>query len=203
MTAKLNTRGRGRPRAFDPDQAVITAQGLFQRRGYDAVSVAELSQAMGVNPPSFYAAFGSKAGLFDRVLQRYASCDGLPVDAALRPGRAVDEALGELLAEAAGRYAADPGALGCLVIESARVGDPAACASVARLSVDLPDRIRAFVAARHPRLADALADYVVTTLAGLSAQARAGVTTPRLRAVAAVATQGISAAIQADQPRLT
>ncbi|MBE4678365.1 SDR family NAD(P)-dependent oxidoreductase, partial [Escherichia coli] len=30
----------------------------------DAVSVAEITDYLGINPPSLYAAFGSKAGLF-------------------------------------------------------------------------------------------------------------------------------------------
>ena len=45
-----------------------TALALFHERGYDAVGVAELSQATGVKPPSLYAAFGSKQGLFERAV---------------------------------------------------------------------------------------------------------------------------------------
>ena len=65
-----NPAPRGRPRRFDPDAAVATAQQLFHARGYDAVSVADLTEALGINPPSFYAAFGSKAGLYARILDR-------------------------------------------------------------------------------------------------------------------------------------
>ncbi|MEN9191357.1 TetR/AcrR family transcriptional regulator, partial [Xanthomonas perforans] len=35
MTTEIS-RSRGRPRAFDPDQAVAIAQQLFHARGYDA-----------------------------------------------------------------------------------------------------------------------------------------------------------------------
>ncbi len=62
MTTK-HSRTPGRPRQFDPEQAIETAQHLFHSRGYDAVSVADLTKAFGINPPSFYAAFGSKLGL--------------------------------------------------------------------------------------------------------------------------------------------
>ena len=63
MVTTNRSRTRGRPRKFDPEAAVATAQQLFHERGYDAVSVADVTDALGINPPSFYAAFGSKAGL--------------------------------------------------------------------------------------------------------------------------------------------
>ena len=71
VTTTKPGRTPGRPRQFDAEQAIETAQRLFHARGYDAVSVADLTQAFGINPPSFYAAFGSKLGLYTRVLQRY------------------------------------------------------------------------------------------------------------------------------------
>lgn len=63
--------GMGRPRAFDLDQALDNALQVFWKRGYEAASISELTQAMGINPPSLYAAFGNKEGLFRRVLDRY------------------------------------------------------------------------------------------------------------------------------------
>ncbi len=57
MTTTKQGRTPGRPRQFDAEQAIETAQRLFHARGYDAVSVADLTQAFGINPPSFYAAF--------------------------------------------------------------------------------------------------------------------------------------------------
>ena len=73
MTTTNISRARGRPRRFDPDEALATAQRLFHQRGYDAVGVVDLTKALGINPPSFYAAFGSKASLYARVLERYAT----------------------------------------------------------------------------------------------------------------------------------
>lgn len=46
MTTK-HSRTPGRPRQFDPEQAIETAQHLFHSRGYDAVSVADLTKAFG------------------------------------------------------------------------------------------------------------------------------------------------------------
>ncbi len=44
---------------------------VFWRKGYDAASVSDLTTAMGINPPSLYAAFGNKEELFLRILTRY------------------------------------------------------------------------------------------------------------------------------------
>jgi AcrR family transcriptional regulator len=60
-----------RPRVFDVDKAVETATELFWRNGYEQTSLADLTTAMGITPPSFYFAFGNKEGLFRRTLQHY------------------------------------------------------------------------------------------------------------------------------------
>ena len=61
----------GRPREFDVDDALDRAMEVFWRNGYEGASVAELCQAMGIRPPSLYAAFGNKAGLFRHAIDRY------------------------------------------------------------------------------------------------------------------------------------
>lgn len=61
----------GRPRAFDTDKALDAAMEVFWRKSYQGASIADLTAAMGINPPSLYAAFGSKEGLFRAVLERY------------------------------------------------------------------------------------------------------------------------------------
>jgi AcrR family transcriptional regulator len=61
----------GRPREFDLDQALDRALDVFWRNGYEGSSIAELTQAMGINPPSLYAAFGNKEKLFRKALDRY------------------------------------------------------------------------------------------------------------------------------------
>lgn len=62
---------KGRPRAFDMDDALDKALKLFWTKGYEGTSLSDLTQAMGINPPSLYAAFGNKEGLFRHALDRY------------------------------------------------------------------------------------------------------------------------------------
>jgi len=44
---------------------------LFGERGYEGTSMADLTQAMGLNPSSIYAAFGDKHALFQLAVKRY------------------------------------------------------------------------------------------------------------------------------------
>jgi AcrR family transcriptional regulator len=62
----------GRPRGFDEEAALDAAMRLFWERGYEGTSMADLTRAMGLNPPSIYAAFGDKKSLFALAAKRYA-----------------------------------------------------------------------------------------------------------------------------------
>ncbi len=66
---------RGRPRAFDIDAALDRAVEVFWRHGYEGASLRDLTEAMGINRPSLYAAFGSKEELFRKAVARYADVD--------------------------------------------------------------------------------------------------------------------------------
>lgn len=191
------SRARGRPRRFDPDAAVVTAQHLFHERGYDAVSVADVTDALGINPPSFYAAFGSKAGLYARVLDHWTATEAIPLADILRPDIPVADALAALLEEAARRYASDPAAGGCLVLEGTRCNDEGAREAARALNQGAEAFIRDYVAARHPGAAGDVADFVSTTMWGLSAKARSGHDLPRLLATARLAGRALAQALPA------
>lgn len=181
------TSPRGRPRQFDPNEAVATAQRLFHENGYDAVSVADLTKALGINPPSFYAAFGSKARLYTRILDRYAVTGAIPLRDILKADRPLAESLAEVLLEAARCYAADATATGCMVLEGTRCNDPEARDAALGFHIAAQDIIRNTIAERYPQEADRLADFVCTTMAGLSASARHGQGLDRLLATARLA----------------
>ena len=53
---------------------------LFWRHGYEATSLAHLTGAMGITPPSVYAAFGDKKGLFRAAVKRYLSRSQTPFE---------------------------------------------------------------------------------------------------------------------------
>lgn len=180
VSTTKQVRTPGRPRQFDPLQAVEVAQRLFHSRGYDAVSVADLTKAFGINPPSFYAAFGSKLGLYNRVLDRYSRIGAIPFAELLRDDRPVAQCLMAVLHEAARRYVADPTVAGCLVLEGIHSNDRPAREAASELHTAAEDNIRAYIARRYPQDAVRLTDFVSTLMVGLSAKARAGDSLERL-----------------------
>lgn len=185
--ATNTVRSPGRPRRFDPEQAIAIAQRLFHTHGFDAVSVADLTEAFGINPPSFYAAFGSKMGLYKRVLDRYASTGAIPFADVLRDDRPVGESLAELLQEAARRYTMDVQARGCMVVQGTQSSDQQARVAACVFHDAAETMIEAYIAARYPTEARRFTDYVSAAMAGLSAKARGGMSGDRLAETAHLA----------------
>lgn len=190
-TTKIN-KSRGRPRAFDKEQALDRAQALFAEKGYDALSVADLTNAIGINPPSFYSAFGSKSALYGQVLQRYAELEGIDIDNALAVDVPLAEGVARLLGEAAANYGGGNGA-GCMVIEGARGGvDAQACQQARRLLDMTYDAVHSGVSLHAPEKAEMVTDYVMATLAGLSSSARNGLSPDRLQRIATIASRQLA-----------
>ena len=64
----------GRPKEFDPDEALDKAMHVFWHKGYEATSMEDLLTAMELNRGSLYDTFGDKRQLFLKVIDRY--CTG-------------------------------------------------------------------------------------------------------------------------------
>ncbi|CCA90203.1 MULTISPECIES: TetR/AcrR family transcriptional regulator [unclassified Novosphingobium] len=71
MECSASTKTRGRPREFDPEEALASALRVFWKHGYEGASMAELTEAMGITKPSLYACFGNKEALFRKALDLY------------------------------------------------------------------------------------------------------------------------------------
>lgn len=186
----------GRPRTFCVDQALDHALRVFWQKGYEGTSLSDLTEAMGINRPSLYAAYGNKEELFRKVLDRYAeSRAAFMRDAcAQKTARAVVEHI--LLAIADGVTCPDK-PQGCMTVRCTLASSEAADSvrmelakrrangegmlrqrlERAREEGDLPDRA-------NP--AD-LARYVATIYQGMSVQAAGGATREQLRRVAKTA----------------
>lgn len=69
MSIKLTTK-RGRPPAYDREQALAALTDVFWLNGYAATSLDALSAATGMARPSLYAAFGDKQAMYLSALDR-------------------------------------------------------------------------------------------------------------------------------------
>jgi AcrR family transcriptional regulator len=186
---------RGRPRSFDRGRALERAMHLFWRKGYEATSVSDLTRAMGINPPSLYAAFGDKERLYLEALGRYQQRRVESMANWFDEEPTAKAAMRRLLTEAARELARAGAPRGSMLVFSAMQ-----CSSDS-LQAELAERrasMRAILKARIdrglregelPRGTDteALVDFYSAVFQGMSIQARAGVPRKRLLATAETA----------------
>jgi AcrR family transcriptional regulator len=187
------TRVMGRPREFDADRALDRAIEVFWRQGYEGTSISDLTEAMGINPPSLYAAFGNKEQLFRKALYRYVeSHAGHWHEAFHAPtGRAMVE---RLLYGSADFLTKESNPPGCLFVRSSMACNQAAeairCEMGARGEAGegpLRDRLDHFKAAGELPADFDTADYaryVITVMEGMAVRAAEGATRADLHKVA-------------------
>ena len=121
---------RGRPRNFSREEALASAMRLFWDKGYDNTSLTDLTQAMGLKPPSLYAAFGSKAQLFIEAVDLYGRTDGAGIWDELETAPTAKAAVHDLLRRTADNFTRGAEPRGCMVVLSAPQmagGDPEVC----------------------------------------------------------------------------
>jgi len=191
MADKGIKRPRGRPRGFALDAAIEAGQHLFHEHGYENVSVATLTEAIGITPPSFYAAFSSKAAFFKDTLKLY-SATVVPLDRFLVPGQPPLTAVGNMLKAAARAYAAHPQRRGCLILEHGKTGSTEWGIAAKQIARENRARVQVFLETSGIEAAAHVADYVAATMLGLSAAAREGWDEARLLAVAEAAAGAVA-----------
>src|SRR5204863_3704785 len=108
-----------RLKAFDEDRAIDSAVDCFWARGYEATSVRDLADAMGIGGASLYNAYGDKRELFIRSLERYANRSMRERVARIEARLEPKQAIGAFLAEIIDRSVKDPDCKGCLLVNSA------------------------------------------------------------------------------------
>jgi AcrR family transcriptional regulator len=195
-TDMKRTKGRlapGRPRAFDTEKALESAMLVFWRNGYLGTSLSDLTDAMGINRPSLYAAFGNKKSLFREVLTRYFKGPSAYVNDALQEPTAL--AVVERLLHSVVDLLANPQTpTTCLWVHSAlSCGDDPlreefAAQRAAGLAA-LRARFKRAIAERDLPAgtdAEALANYVLSVNFGLTVQASTGATRKELLRVAEI-----------------
>ncbi len=186
----------GRPREFDADAALDRAMEIFWQKGYEGASLAELTKAMGINPPSLYAAFGNKEALFRKAFDKYAAEKEAFFDELYRQPTA--RAVAEFYLRGAVNYLTDPARpKGCLAINNTLAcgdsGDRIRQELLAKRAIGearMRERLeRAKREGDLPETADAaaLTRYLSTVLQGMAVQALGGATRDELTQVAELA----------------
>jgi len=175
------------------DQALDQALQVFWEKGYAGTSISDLTEAMGINPPSLYAAFGNKEKLFKKALDRYETRrDEIFEEAFAAP--TAREAIQRLLEDTAERLRGRDGPSGCLMVQAALCGGEE-CDGVrkdlagrrAQGEVLIRKRLeRGKMEGDLPKDVDlvGLARYLATVMQGMAVQAASGASRKELRAIA-------------------
>lgn len=109
-----------RTKEFDPDAALQSALELFWERGYEATSMADLVEHLGVGRASIYATFGNKHELYLKALDRYNDRrDSDLLDELSQPGPALPAVRAVVRRFAAEAGAGEQGRRGCFVTNTA------------------------------------------------------------------------------------
>lgn len=107
-----------RPREFDEEQVLQLAVERFWTHGYEATSIRDLAQVMGLTTASIYNAFGDKHALYRRALDFYVQRsfgDRVGRFQNNPPRRAIEAFFEEII----DRSLADGKRKGCMLVNSA------------------------------------------------------------------------------------
>ncbi|MDA9430769.1 TetR/AcrR family transcriptional regulator [Bradyrhizobium sp. CCBAU 51627] len=192
----------GRPREFDAETALDQAMEVFWRHGYEGATIAQLTEAMGINPPSLYACFGNKEGLLRAALDRYTKLRGVWMDEVVAAPTARDVAE-RMLMGIADKQTDPANPPGCLLVQggiACGTGSENVPFELAARRAQNEDQLRdRFVRAKAEgdliQTSDpvALARYVSAVAVGMGVMASSSADREALRQVASVAVQAVEA----------
>ena len=174
-----------RLKEFNQEQAIDAAVDCFWMRGYEATSVRDLAEAMGIGSASLYNAYGDKRALFVEALERYANRSMRERIARIEARHSGREAIGAFLAEIIDRSVKDTDCKGCLLVNTALDVAPHD-AEIGELVTAYLDEIRAFFRRNVPRRldAEAVSAHLLGVLLGVRVLARTGARRKLLESVA-------------------
>ena len=186
---------RGRPRQYDPEQALDAALGEFRRRGYSATSLDHLSEATKMARPSLYAAFGNKFDIYHKAVGQYADRSVARRQQLLFAEPSLKKGISDYFALIVETYTpAEDGPLGCAilsVISGEAAADPAIRAELASAleRTDARFRERLDIARAAGEIAAdtdtrAVADMLAALQHSLALRARAGTGRAELNRIA-------------------
>lgn len=183
---------RGRPRLFDREEALERALNVFWKQGYAATSMSDLTEAMGINSPSIYAAFGSKEALFREAMEYYRVERGSLVTAAIRDAPDAVTGIARMFHLAISSYVREDDPKGCFIAGMGAGGAPEDVSLQAMITalrnerhIEIAHSLKADVAAGRlskDTPVEALADLYAMLLHGASIAAKDGLSASRLRA---------------------
>lgn len=190
-------RKRGRPRTLDREVGLDVAMRLFWQHGYEGTSIADLTKAMGITPPSLYATFGSKEELYRQAVEYHVSHLGQQRADALQAAGSAYEALDFYLHDAARAFVDPANPPGCMV-STAVLQHAEESAGAASAVAERRDSTLQFMKLRFDRAVEdgelpggtdtrALAHFYGAIVQGMSAQACDGVCAKTLDDIATVA----------------
>jgi TetR/AcrR family transcriptional regulator, transcriptional repressor for nem operon len=108
-----------RPREFDEVTALEAAIECFWHRGYEATSVRDLADKMGISGPSLYNAYGDKRALFAQALDHYVDHSARALIKRLESSLPPRQAVRRFIEEIIERSVNDRERRGCFLINSA------------------------------------------------------------------------------------
>jgi TetR/AcrR family transcriptional regulator, transcriptional repressor for nem operon len=183
----------GRPLGYDPDAALDAAMYLFWEQGYEATSMNELLAAMCLSKSSLYQRFGGKKALFLLCMARYSQRMWARLRSRLDQADSGLEFVREVLLHSVTEAGANECRRGCMLMNAASEfaqQDPEIAKGVTlgfsglRATLQLGmERGQREGDITTDQDASSLAEYLISSIAGLKTMVKGGANAQQVREV--------------------